>query len=296
MRASGRANDVLDAVSSRAFREHGLALGALGDLSWVAVDPGRHPLEVWERQPRRTYAGTARSLGAAVVTNGPYMGRMGRVGVAMRLAAGSAAGALLGRLAGRDAGAAALGAGLGAAAGWRAALSNWVPCGIVRSASAGVEDQRDFDAEGATHAWIGQGDPRFGGCAIGLGHPPPELGEAMGGLIPLVIDGLPIAAEPSAPGYRVDAARVQAKAPIVTWALIPLSHAGAPTDGVLLVATVRSRGAGTTLAARLVALGATSAVATDTSGCAMLRAEHRFLVGPPLPHRQSIQRYGLCCR
>jgi hypothetical protein len=296
VRASGSANDVLDAVSSRAFREHGLALGAPGDLSWVVVDPRRHPLEVWERQPWHTYAGTARALGAAVVTNGPYMGRMGRAGVAMRLTAGSTAGALLGRLAGRDAGAAALGAGLGAAAGWRAALSNWTPCGIVRSASAGIDDQRDFGAEGATHAWIGQGNRRFDDCAIGLGHPPPELGETMGGLIPLVIDGLPIAVEPGAPGYQADAARVQAKAPIVSWALLPVADAGAATDGVLLVATVRSRDAGATLAARLVALGATSAVATDTSGCAMLRAEHRFLAGPPLPHRQSIQRYGLCCR
>jgi hypothetical protein len=71
---------------------------------------------------------------------------------------------------------------------------------------------------------------------------------------------------------------------------------GEEADGVVLVAATRRRTGSATLAGRLATLGVRDAVATDTSGCAMLGIRRRFLVGPPLPHRQSIQRYGLCCR
>jgi hypothetical protein len=271
-------------------------MGGDPDLQWVAVDPARHPLEVWVRRARRSYAHTARELGAAVMTNGPYMGRTGRAGIAVRLGASTAAGMLAASLTARRRGAVSLGAILGAAAGWQVALTNWIPCGIVRSATAGIDDRRDFCAEGATHAWIGRGDPGFAGCAIGLGHPPADLTEAMGGLLPLVIDGAPVEVDPAAPGYHRDAARARAKAPIVVWALLPVPTAGEETDGVVLVAGTRRRTGSATLAVRLAALGVRDAVATDTSGCAMLGVGRHFLVGPPLPYRQSIQRYGLCCR
>jgi hypothetical protein len=42
--------------------------------------------------------------------------------------------------------------------------------------------------------------------------------------------------------------------------------------------------------------GARAAVAMDQSGCAMMGAYGRFMVGPPGYHRQAMQTYGLCCR
>jgi hypothetical protein len=189
-----------------------------------------------------------------------------------------------------------VGATLGAAAGWWLALTGWIPCGVVRSAAAGIDDRRDFRAEGATHAWIGRRECGFGGCAIGLGHPPTDLPEAMGGLLPLVIECAPVDVDPAAPGFHRDAARARTKAPLVAWALLPLPTVSGGSDGVILVVATRRPAASTTLAVRLAALGVRDAVATDTSGCAMLAAGRRFLLGPPLPHRQSIQRYGLCCR
>jgi hypothetical protein len=185
---------------------------------------------------------------------------------------------------------------LGAAAGWRLALTGWIPCGLVRSAAAAIDDQRDFRGEGTTHAWIGRREPGFAGCAIGLGNPPADLHEAMGGLLPLVIEGKPLEADPAAPGFHHDAARARTKAPLVAWALLPLPTETAESDGVILVVATRRPAASPTLAVRLTALGVRDAVATDTSGSAMLAAGRRFLLGPPLPHRQSIQLYGLCCR
>jgi hypothetical protein len=189
----------------------------------------------------------------------------------------------------------AVGAMLGAGVGWRLALTGWIPCGMVRSAAAGIDDRRDFRTEGATHGWIGRQGHGFDGCAIGLGHPPADLGEAMGGLLPLVIAGAPVEVDPAVQGFHHDAARARTKAPLVAWALLPLPTEGGGSDGVILVVGTRRPAASATLAVRLAALGVRDAVATDTSGCAMLATGRRFLLGPPLPHRQSIQRYGLRC-
>jgi hypothetical protein len=296
VRASDAGDEVLRAVNGQAFRERGVAEGRDADLRWVAVDPARHPLEVWVRRAPWSYARTAQELGAVVVTNGPYMGRSGRAGIVVRFAVCIGAGVLGPRLTARRLAPVVVGATLGAAAGWRLALTDWIPCGVVHSAAAGIDDRRDFRAEGATHAWIGRGEYGFGGCAIGLGHPPTYLREAMGGLLPLVIEGEPMEVDPGAPDFHHDAARARTKAPLVAWALLPLPTESAGSDGVILVVATRRTAASATLAVRLAALGVRDAVATDTSGCAMLVVGRRFLLGPPLPHRQSIQRYGLCCR
>jgi hypothetical protein len=224
------------------------------------------------------------------------MGRTGRAGIVLRFAVCIGAGVLGAALTARRLAAVVLGATLGAAVGWRLALTHWIPCGVVHSAAAGIDDPRDFRAEGATHAWIGRRECGFGGCAIGLGHPPTDLREAMGGLLPLVIEGAPLGVDLGAPNFHHDAARARTKAPLVAWALLPLPAESAGSDGVMLVVATRRPAASATLAVRLAALGVRDAVATDTSGCAMLAVGRRFLIGSPLPHRQSIQRYGLCCR
>jgi hypothetical protein len=72
------------------------------------------------------------------------------------------------------------------------------------------------------------------------------------------------------------------------------SSGGARSGGVLFVLGSRERTAaeaGVTLAA----LGARDAVTMDQRGSVMLGAGRSFAIGPPLPHRQLIQHYGLCC-
>jgi hypothetical protein len=191
-----------------------------------------------------------------------------------------------------------LGTGLGALAGlglgWWLTLTGWEPCGLVRSEASGIDDRRDWRGEGATHGWIGRSDESFGSYAIGLGNPPAEMREAMGGLIPLIVDGEVLGADPADPNYHPDYARSRTKKQLVAWSLLPTPAAQGP--GALLVVATRDRAASAELASHLTALGVTGAVATDSSGCAMLGSGRRFILGPPHLHRQTIQQYGLCCK
>jgi len=282
---------VREAIERPSFRSTGVAEGGDGSFAWLLVDPARHPLAVWERAAGglRGYAATARALDAAVFSNGPYVGRIGRAAVAARMggcvAAGAAAGAALPR---RRALGAGLGAVAGAAAGWWAALTGWEPCGFVRSETAGVDDRRDWHGEGRTHGWIGRGGEGFESYRVGLGNPPDGLREAMGGMIPLIVEGAVL-------GDHPDYARSRTKKRLVTWCLLPTP--GSPHGtGVLLVVATRNRAASAELATHLLELGVSGAVAPDSSGCAMLGSGRRFVLGPPSPHRQSVQQYGLCCK
>lgn len=286
------------------FRSEGVAEGGEGAVAWVLVDPERHPLSVWERRPGRSYAGTAKELGAAAFTNGPYVGRIGRAAVAGRLGGSLAAGAIGGALfqtmgserrqARRQALGAAAGALVGLGLGWWLALTGWEPCGVVYGEEAGIDDRRDWRGEGATHGWIGRGGEGFESYAVGLGNPPEGLREAMGGLIPLIVDGKVLGHDPAAAGYHPDYARSRTKKQLVAWCLLPTP--GAQSPGALLVLATRDRDAGAGLAAPLLDLGVSGAVATDSSGCAMCGSGRRFILGPPHLHRQTIQRYGLCCK
>ncbi len=304
---NGWADAVRQALDRPGFGETGVTEGGEGSFSWVLVDPERHPLVIWERVPRRSYAATARELEAAAFTNGPYVGRLGRAEVATRIGGCVAAGAIGGagwallqtvgtqkRQARRRVGGAALGAITGFGFGWWTALTGWEPCGLVHSETNGIDDRRDWRGEGATHGWIGRSGANFESYAVGLGNPPEGLREAMGGLIPLIVDGEVLGADPADPNHHPDYARSRTKKQLVTWCLLPTPNAQGP--GALLVVATRDRAASAELATHLIDLGVTGAVATDSSGCAMLGSGRRFILGPPHMHRQTIQRYGLCCK
>jgi hypothetical protein len=299
---------VRQALERPSFRSTGVAEGGDGSFAWVLVDPERHPLVVWERAPGslRGYARTARALDAAVFSNGPYVGRIGRAAVAARLSACVAAGAIGGGAAsrcavplssyggqrnhgtGRWVAGMALGALAGLGLGWWAALAGWEPCGFVHSEANGIDDRRDWHGEGQTHGWIGRNGEGFESYGVGLGNPPGGLREAMGGLIPLIVEGAVLGGHP-------DYARSRTKKRLVTWCLLPTPDAPHGPGALLAVAT-RNRAASAELAPRLLDLGVGGAVATDSSGCAMLGRGRRFVLGPPSPHRQSVQQYGLCCK
>jgi hypothetical protein len=297
---NGWADAVRQAQDRPGFRSTGVAEGGEGAFAWVLVDPERHPLVVWERTRRRSYARTARGLDAAVFTNGPYVGRLSRTAVAARLGACVAAGALGGALLQttgsekRQALGWVLGALTGLGLGWWIALTDWEPCGLAHSETNGIDDRRDWRGEGATHGWIGRSGKGFDSYTVGLGNPPKGLWEAMGGLIPLIVDGEVLGADPADPNYHPDYARSRAKKQLVAWCLLPAP--GAQSSGALLVVATRDQAASAELAPHLIDLGVTGAVATDSSGCAMLGSGRRFLLGPPHLHRQTIQQYGLCCQ
>jgi hypothetical protein len=294
---NGWADAVRQALDRPGFRSTGVAEGGEGSFAWVLVDPERHPLVVWERAQRRSYAATARGLEAAAFTNGPYVGRIGRAAVAARIGGCTAVGGALLQTRGaqkRPAAVAALGALAGLGVGWWLALTGWEPCGLVRSEANGIDDRRNWRGEGATHGWIGRSGEGFGSYAVGLGNPPDGLREAMGGLIPLIVNGEVLGADPADPNYHPDYARSRTKKQLVTWCLLPTPNA--PSGGVLLVVATRDRAASAELATHLSALGVTGAVATDSSGCAMLGSGRHFVLGPPHLHRQTIQLYGLCCK
>lgn len=341
------AGELSEALRAAEFHATGAARGRTDGVEWVMVDPERHPLTVWQRRSRAGgYGATARGLRATVFTNGPYMGRHTRAGVAIRLAAGTGGGLLValstrgggaltrgggalacgeGALAcgegaparaaappahGRDAPAlrrhgarwselasALAWASAGLLAVWRVTFAGWIPCGVIRGRNGAIVDDRDFHGEGVTHAWFGRRGPTFPDHAIGLGDPPPDWREAMGGLVPLVLEGRDQSRSEGSTPAHADAARVAGKRKVVAWALLPASAVApmCPLAGVLLVLGTTTQPASRRLGTVLAGLGVHGAVATDTGGCAMLGHGSRFLIGPPWPHRQRIQRYGLCC-
>lgn len=296
------------ARSDLGFARHGVVTGQFGSVHWVVVDPARHPLTVWRGHPsgRR-----ATALDAVVVTNGPMMGRRllrrWKVTRGLLAAVPTATGAVLGVAVGVTVarrsrqGLAGLGAGAGAAFGLAGAaavaiglLSAWTPCGVVRGAAAGIDDCRDFDDEGRGHAWLGRatgGDPGatgFASIGIGDGPLPDTVVEGTGGLVRLVRD------HQVATGG--DLTRLAGRRGTAAWGLVPtsgLDDQGEP-DGVVVVigsATLDVAEA----AVVLQAMGARHAVAADPSGCALLVAGGRVLVGPPSWVRRRIQVYGLAC-
>jgi hypothetical protein len=272
------------------FSKHGFLSGTSGNLAWVAVDPLQHPLEVWERRRGgRTYAGLGRQLGTVVATNGPYMGRFSPSTVGVIIGAAATGGAVAGRRILREP---VLGGVAGATVGGLAALSGWAPCGRVTGARRRIEATQVYRAEGPTHAWLGRFGYDFSSYSVGMGDVPAGLLEGMGGLAPLVVDGRPCARNPTDERYHEDFARMTTKGGLVAWALIPLP---APGRGIVAVFGSRGHAYSAEIGELLANLGASGAVRTDSSGCAMLVVRQRFLVGPPAPHRQRIQRYGLMC-
>jgi hypothetical protein len=305
------ANPLLDgpgflsiAMTHPNFRAIGSISGRIADTAWAVVDPQRHPLFVWARASRLpgSYARSAQALDAVVVTNGPMMGKRlpgGRkvtrswlpVEFALRGAIGASAGVLAGsrrRTPGPDG---LIGAAVGVAIAAARSFTRWMPCGTVRG--AGVDDRRNFDSEGARHAWFGRRPGTgFDAYGIGDGDLPADVVEGMGGLILLVRDYLVVGRVPGEPGYRRDFAELGRKRGVVAWGLLPA--AGGSDTGVLVVLGGRGLDA-VTAADALVSMGARDAVATDQSGSVLMGSRHTWLLRRPNLLRQSMQNYGLCC-
>jgi len=309
--AGDGASFVRSVVGHPLFRSSGVAHGRGTDFRWAIVDPERYPLYVWRRSSPAgwSYRRTARALDAAIFTNGPMMGRRlpdgakltrSRVPVEFALwtAAGVAAGLGLAHLPGLRHGW-LLGGAAGAAAAWKRTFTGWVPCGGIRGQADGIDDRRDFDNEGAGHAWLGRFGREFASYRIGAGDLPAGVEEAAGGLILLVLDFKVVATRAGDPGYRRDFAELAAKKGVVAWGLVPsggTTTGGAASEAGVLIVLGGRRLDAATAAAVLISIGTRDAVATDQSGSVMMGSGRTCLLrGPSLP-RQSIQLYGLCCR
>jgi hypothetical protein len=309
--ARAGASFVRSVTDDPAFRSAGVAHGRGTDCRWAVVDPERHPLYVWRRSCPAgwSYLRTARALDAAIFTNGPMMGRRPPAGwkvtrsrvpveFALWTAAGVAVGTGLARLPGLRHGW-LLGGAAGTAAAWKRTFTGWVPCGRVRGRAGGIDDRRDFDNEGAGHAWLGRSGREFASYRIGDGDLPAGVEEGAGGLILLVHDFTVVGRRAGDPGYRRDFAELAAKKGVVAWALVPSAGTatGGPATGAgVLVVLGGRRLDAAAAAAMLVSIGARDAVATDQSGSVMMGSGRACQLRPPSLPRQSMQLYGLCCR
>jgi hypothetical protein len=191
-------------VADSGFLRAGVAYGYDDDCWWAVVDPRVHPLYVWKKHGRgmTAYSSSAQALNAAIFTNGPMMGkRLGpmrkltRSSVSWAFAKWASAGMIGGLVAGRWLHLRYLcgigGAAIGIAYAWRRSFTNWIPCGIVYSHDAGIDDRRNFDDEGKTHAWFGRFASDFSSYCIGDGDLPKGVREGLGGLVRLVKNSVP---------------------------------------------------------------------------------------------------------
>lgn len=302
---------IRSAVARAEFRATGLLTGAGDDLAWAVIDLNRHPLEIWGRRTRwpGSYARTAYDLDAALVTNGPMVGKrlsprrkLTRSSILAELALHSAAGAtgalvtaLLTRRSRRMVPLiAALGSTVGAGTAAVRCFTGWIPCGTVRGEAAAIADPRDFDGEGAGHAWFGRrAGTGFAAYGVGDGDLPAAIVEGMGGLILLIKDHQLVGRTVTDHHFRRDFAELGDKSGCVAWGLVPLDDQ--PHDGVLTVIGSGSRTA-ESCARVLAAIGTRDAVATDQRGSVLMCSGRSWLLRPPSVPRQSMQTYGLCCR
>jgi hypothetical protein len=186
-----------------------------------------------------------------------------------------------------------VGMAAGALVAWRRSFTGWVPCGLVLGLAGGIDDRRDFDREGARHAWLGRFGMEFASYQIGDGDLPAGIKEGMGGLIRMLHDHQIVGRQAGGPRYRRDFAELAAKKGVVAWALVPAGHGS--DAGVLVVLGGRRLDAASA-ASVLHGIGACDAVATDLGGSIMMgRGNVWILPAPSLP-RQSMQVYGLYCR
>ena len=301
------------------FLTGGIAYGHDEDCWWAVVDPRKHPLCVWKKciPGPAAYGRSARTLDAAIFTNGPMMGkRVGRTrkvtrGLAVsEFAIATGTGVICGLAGGLRFGSPYLGGIGGALVGiglaWLRTFTNWVPCGAVFSAHSGIDDRRNFDSE--SHAWLGRFEHDFSSYRVGLGDPPKGVCEGLGGLILLVRYFRPASTKIGDAASNDDFAQLCRKNGVVAWGLVPLDRAAHGADergpgsnrtdalaGVIVVIGSRTLN-GEVVAARLCAIGTRDAVAMDQSACIMMGAARQFVIGPPPLHRQEMQLYGLYCQ
>ncbi len=280
-------------IESFSYRTDGWARTSIDSFHVVAIDPGRHLLQVWTTGgslvPLR-YVRAANESGGLVTTNGPMMGKLNRrgkrVGRVRIISTGglavTAAGAVAATTRSVRRGL-AVGA-VGTAAAWFRSFGGWIPCGFVRSSSNDINDRSDFENEGPTFGWIGRRDGSHA-PVIGRGQLPDDIAEGMGGLLLLMTDGVPIRAG-TADVFMANIARLGNKRGVVAWAT---TDAGA----VVVVASASHNVHDATNL--LLLLGARDAIATDQRRCVVLIVDGTTLLGPPPPARQQLQRYGLSC-
>jgi hypothetical protein len=294
-------------VSGRGFRATGVAHGGDPTAAWAVVDPRAHPLVVWRKRGRgvTAYGDTPLAMAPALFTNGPMMGKrfssrakLTRRRVAWEFAAatGTAVAAGLCVTPGRWRYAlGGAGAALGSFRAWRRSFTGWTSCGHAVGARHGIQVRSSFDGEGARHSWLGRFGTDFASYAIGYGDLPAGVVEGLGGLILLVDDYAPVAKPRDALGPGSDLDELAHKRGIVAWGLVPLDVDSDPgLSGVVVVLGSRILDA-RAAAGRLAGIGARQAVGMDQSRCAMMGAGRTFLLGPPPPHRQAMQIYGLAC-
>ena len=293
------------------FQASGVAYGRRAGYRWAVVDPERHPLHVWTRSAPGSwsYGRTARMLDAVLFTNGPMMGkRLAGCGKVTRsrvpaefllwMAAGAGLGAAAG-LAGlprwRRGGwfGGTVGIVAGALVAWRRSFTGWVPCGQVLGQAGGIDDRRNFDREGARHAWLGRFGMDFASYQIGDGDLPADIKEGIGGLIRLLHDYQIVGRQAGDLRYCRDFAELAAKKGVLAWALVPVGHG--PDLGVLVVLGGRRLEA-RRAASLLHGIGARDAIATDQGGSIMMGGGNRWILPAPSLPRQSMQIYGLYCR
>lgn len=333
-------------IDSPDFQKAGVVYGRGRGFWWVVVDPWAHPFYVWRKSgdhlSAATYSSTARALGGAVFTNGPMMGKRfgparkvtkrsvaweflkrGGLGAAGGLVAGSRIRSSYGRCL-----AASTGAAIGLATAYERSFKNWVPCGAVYSCQSRINDRRNFDDEGRTHAWFGRFSRHFASYCIGIGDLPAGVLEGVAGLILLVRDYEPTSKRAGEGVFNQDFAQLSQKRGVVAWGLAPLPndrtycrdngsphkeerHQASPSgvytgsqglsagvnrpEGVIVVIGSRWKLDAEEAQTRLCVMGVRDAVATDQSGCIMMGAGREFMVRPPPPHRQAMQTYGMCC-
>jgi hypothetical protein len=323
------------------FLAVGVVYGRDDDFWWAIVDPRVHPLCVWKKRVSgiAAYGTSAQALNAAVFTNGPMMGK--RLGPTHKITRGSAAwefakwtgaGVIAGLVVGLGWRSPYLwgvgGAAIGIAHAWSRAFTNWVPCGAVRSRDGGIDDRRNFDDQGETHAWFGRFGKDFSSYCIGEGDLPDGVCEGLGGLILLVRSFTPASTKIGHAAFNRDFAQLSKKKGVVAWGLVPIDPECVVAPGVSPQgrrawdraiasarcvdrqgpSTRRTRPEGVIVviggqkldceiaAARLCAIGTRDAVAMDQSACVMMGAARHFMIGPPPLHRQEMQLYGLYCR
>lgn len=293
------------AIDDPDFLASGVVYGGNDDCWWAVVDPRVHPLYVWKKAG--TYGSSAQTLNAAIVTNGPMMGkRLGtrkvtRGSVPWTFAKWTIVGIIAGwtiaghgwpTIAGLLAGIG--GAAMGVAYSWTRIFMNWSPCGTVYSRDADIDDRRNFDDEGKTHAWMGRFARDFASYQIGPGDLPRGVREGVGGLIMLVRDFIPAYQKLGDAAFK-DFANLSLNTGVVAWGLVPLNK-GDKGGGVIVVVGSQKALDCEAMAARLCSIGIRDAVAMDTRACSMMGTARRFMIGPPPPHRQAMQLYGLYCR
>ena len=293
---------VPNVLADRRFHRTGIYIGQDGDLIYAVIDPRRHVVNVWRKRllpqgalwdpiSHLTYQLTAVSLRAEWFTNGPQMDPPSGSG---------ALNTLIGLIVG----------------------SHWVPFGPVIHGGRAIDTGKQLGQQ--FFGRLGQG--RFTHYKIADDPPLHGFIEASGGMVQLVKAGGLVTSE-----YALN---MQVAVGVATWGLRPINPPldtsawdagyleireaemirepgmsqatfdeltyvnrdlpGWMLDGVLVSAASNQSGVNPVIAAQMLAVGCTDAIAADGSDSALAGVRNSIFVPCEL-HKDKIQRYGLAC-